>query len=100
MNDEVVSTEIAPEGYAIVTLNRPRAMNALSRELRSTLARTIDRLEADPAVRVLILTGAGKALCAGLDLKESGVKGLRDAPTGQRAKEAVQIEERVRSIGG
>ena len=99
MNDEVVRTEIAPEGFAIVTLNRPRAMNALSRELRSSLARTIDRLEADPAVRVLILTGAGKAFCAGLDLKELGEQGLRDAPTGQSAQEAVQIDDPVRSIG-
>ncbi|MDR3498258.1 MAG: enoyl-CoA hydratase [Parvibaculum sp.] len=59
-------------GIATVTLNRPTAMNALSRELRAAIAETFDALEADPEVRVAILTGAGKAFCAGLDLKELG----------------------------
>ena len=59
-------------GRATLTLNRPRAMNALSRELRESLARTVSELESDPEVRVLVLTGAGKAFCAGLDLKELG----------------------------
>lgn len=57
---------------AVVTLNRPQAMNALSRELRAAIAETFDDLEADPKIRVAILTGAGKAFCAGLDLKELG----------------------------
>ncbi|MDE1174833.1 MAG: enoyl-CoA hydratase [Parvibaculaceae bacterium] len=57
---------------ALVTLNRPRAMNALSRPLRTAIADTFEALEADPAVRVVVLTGAGKAFCAGLDLKELG----------------------------
>jgi enoyl-CoA hydratase len=57
---------------AIVTLNRPQAMNALSRELRGAIAETFDELETDPKIRVAILTGAGKAFCAGLDLKELG----------------------------
>lgn len=59
-------------GIATVTLNRPTAMNALSRELRTAIAETFDKLEADPEVRAVILTGAGKAFCAGLDLKELG----------------------------
>lgn len=59
-------------GRATLTLNRPRAMNALSRELRQTLAHTVTELEADPEIRVLVLTGAGRAFCAGLDLKELG----------------------------
>ena len=58
---------------AIVTLNRPEAMNALSGELRNQLAQTVDTLEAEPEIRVMILTGAGeKAFTAGLDLKELG----------------------------
>lgn len=59
-------------GYALLTLNRPQAMNALSRALMAELADTIDALAHDSAVRVLILTGAGRAFCAGLDLKELG----------------------------
>ena len=60
-------------GLAIVTLNRPEAMNALSADLRSHLAKCVDALEADDDIRVMILTGAGeKAFTAGLDLKELG----------------------------
>ncbi|HSB22943.1 MAG TPA: enoyl-CoA hydratase [Burkholderiaceae bacterium] len=72
MVEAVVLREVSSDGVAVVTLNRPHAMNALSRQLLDELARTIDALAADPAVRVLILTGAGRAFCAGLDLKELG----------------------------
>ena len=58
------------EHYAIITLNRPDAMNALSSELMSELCRVFRELQADRSVRAAILTGAGRAFCAGLDLKE------------------------------
>ena len=58
------------EGIATVTLNRPEAMNALSRELRLALVQAFRDLQADPEVGVVILTGAGRAFCAGIDLKE------------------------------
>ncbi|MCA6282584.1 MAG: enoyl-CoA hydratase/isomerase family protein, partial [Phenylobacterium sp.] len=45
---------------ALVTLNRPEAMNALSRALRAELHATLKRLDADPAVKVIVLTGAGE----------------------------------------
>lgn len=80
-------------GYAVVTMNRPEAMNALSKALRSELARTFDALEADPDIRVLILTGAGeRAFTAGLDLKElgSGATSLADA---------VEKEDPVSALG-
>jgi enoyl-CoA hydratase len=57
---------------AIVTFNRPEAMNALSRALRVELAKTFAELDADESVRAIVLTGAGKAFTAGLDLKELG----------------------------
>jgi len=57
---------------AVVTLNRPEAMNALSRALRAALHDAIVTLSADPEVSVLVLTGAGRAFTAGLDLKELG----------------------------
>ncbi len=58
---------------ATLTLNRPEAMNALSRELRTQLVQAFDRLRNDSQVGVVILTGAGeRAFCAGLDLKELG----------------------------
>jgi enoyl-CoA hydratase len=60
------------EGCAVLTLNRPQAANALSIALRRDLTAAIDRLGADPGVRVLLLTGSGKTFCAGLDLKQLG----------------------------
>jgi enoyl-CoA hydratase len=71
-SQSLLLVEKAAEGYAVVTLNRPEAMNALSRGLCDQLDATIRALEADPAIRLLILTGAGRAFCAGVDLKELG----------------------------
>ena len=72
MINTLLLTEIHPAGYAVLTLNRPQAMNALSKGLMTALADAIDALAAEPAVRVLVLTGAGRAFSAGLDLKEIG----------------------------
>lgn len=70
---EPVLLEERDGSVAILTLNRPDRMNALSRELRRVLAETVTRLEADPDIHILILTGAGeRAFTAGLDLKELG----------------------------
>jgi enoyl-CoA hydratase len=63
------------DGYAVLTLNRPAARNALSHALREAIRNALDALSRDPAVRVLILTGAGDAFCAGLDLAELGASG-------------------------
>ena len=79
MSEDLVIVEI-DAGIAVVTMNRPGAMNALSSALRAQLATTMRRLEADPEVRVVILTGAGdRAFTAGLDLKELGEQGLAAA---------------------
>jgi len=89
-------TEVHPAGYAVLTLNRPQAMNALSRGLMRALADAVDALEADPAVRVLVLTGAGRAFCAGLDLKElgSGQGSLGQDGNGVAEKDPVAALER------
>jgi len=72
MSDPVLLVD-KKDGYAVLTLNRPNAMNALNQELRNTIASTVIELEADPDVRVLVITGAGeRAFTAGLDLKELG----------------------------
>lgn len=53
-----------------LTLNRPLQYNALSEALLETLQGALEEISADPALRVVILAGAGKAFCAGHDLKE------------------------------
>ena len=60
------------DGLAVLTLNRPQRLNALSLELRRALFETFAALEADDETRVVILTGAGRAFSAGLDLEELG----------------------------
>lgn len=54
----------------VLTLNRPDALNALSRELAETMSETIRSLASRADVRSIIITGQGKAFCAGIDLKE------------------------------
>ncbi len=57
-------------GVVTLTLNRPAQFNSLSRALVSELQGELDRIAADSGVRVVVLAGAGKAFCAGHDLKE------------------------------
>lgn len=71
------------DSAAVITLNRPEQRNALSRELRTRLVEAFQTLAADPTVRVIVLTGAGKAFCAGLDLKELGQLGVSAGGTGE-----------------
>lgn len=55
---------------ALLTLNRPDALNSFTRQMHRDLWAALDRAEADPAVRALVLTGAGRGFCAGADLAE------------------------------
>lgn len=56
------------DGVATITLNRPDKLNALSEEMHGELDRALDRIEIDRAIRAVLLTGAGRAFCAGQDL--------------------------------
>ena len=62
---------------AVVTMNRPEAMNALSSALREDLAKAMVAVDANDSIHAVVLTGAGqRAFTAGLDLKELGTQGL------------------------
>jgi enoyl-CoA hydratase len=78
MADPVLLAEQS-DGALILTLNRPSAMNALSRELRGELIEAFQRVIGNDDVGVVILTGAGRAFCAGLDLKELGGEASSEA---------------------
>lgn len=84
---DTLQVERSDEGYATVTLNRPDKLNTLSIRLRQELAAAVAVLEADPQVQVLILTGAGRAFTAGLDLDEWAAPGL--SPAGALEHDAV-----------
>lgn len=65
-----VRYEVA-DGVAVVTLNRPEALNAFTDRTEVELIECLDRSDADDQVRVVIITGAGRAFCAGMDLTPS-----------------------------
>ena len=75
MSEEIVLVE-RDGPVAIVTLNRPDALNALSRALRAEIVKTFADLAADDTVRAAVLTGNGRAFTAGVDLKEAGETGF------------------------
>lgn len=80
MTDAVLWETDGP--VAIITMNRPERRNALSRAVREGIRARFEAFEADPALRVAILTGAGDAFCAGLDLKEAAEEGMTLPPRG------------------
>jgi 2-(1,2-epoxy-1,2-dihydrophenyl)acetyl-CoA isomerase len=61
--------EQAKDGVAVLTLNRPDRLNAMSRPMLDALLEALPRLAEDPAVGVVVLTGAGRGFCAGGDVK-------------------------------
>ncbi len=63
------------DGVLTITLNRPEARNAMSGEMTGALARVLADAELNPAVRCLVLTGAGKGFCAGGDVKGMAARG-------------------------
>jgi 2-(1,2-epoxy-1,2-dihydrophenyl)acetyl-CoA isomerase len=71
MAEETVLVEVDAEaGVATVTLNRPDALNSLTVPMKQALLAAFRRLERDATVRAVVLTGAGRAFCAGQDLRE------------------------------
>jgi 2-(1,2-epoxy-1,2-dihydrophenyl)acetyl-CoA isomerase len=63
------------EGVATITLNRPEQRNALSNELTPALRQMLLTVEADPAIRCVVITGAGRAFCSGGDVSGMGGSG-------------------------
>jgi enoyl-CoA hydratase/carnithine racemase len=76
--------DVRDSGVAVVTLNRPERMNAWGGGLASAFYRSMDAAEADPDVRVIVLTGSGRAFCAGADMGDlDTISGAVDSTGGQ-----------------
>ncbi|MGH2633156.1 MAG: enoyl-CoA hydratase/isomerase family protein [Tepidiformaceae bacterium] len=80
MTDAVVKYEVA-EHVATVTLNRPEAMNAITRQMYGELEAAFRNAHRDPEVRCVIVTGEGRAFCSGDDVKQIMLGGDREAST-------------------
>ena len=79
----------AKDGIGYITLNRPEALNALNHELQGDLEGILEKVAADENVRVVIITGRGKAFCAGSDIKDL------DGVTVSEADRIVRREARI-----
>lgn len=80
-------------GVATLTLNRPEKLNALNNELSGEWSKAMWSLDADEDVRAIVVTGAGRAFCAGLDLMERTAT-QDDPPTGEFAEDTGDIVDR------
>jgi 2-(1,2-epoxy-1,2-dihydrophenyl)acetyl-CoA isomerase len=67
------------DGVCTVTLNRPAALNSFTAEMHARLLPALEAAAADPQVRVVVLTGAGRGFCAGQDLNDPAMAGVAGA---------------------
>jgi enoyl-CoA hydratase/carnithine racemase len=84
----------AADGIAVITLNRPERMNTISGPMLRSLSELLLKANADPKVRVVILTGTGRAFCAGLDLVDA-TKGSGIGSAQQAAAPSVDLDLRT-----
>jgi len=102
--EPIVLVEEVEPGIVIVTMNRPDRLNAMTMDLISDLHETFSRLEADRTVRAIVLTGAGRGFCAGLDLKAvghgaPGTEGMAPIPRTFATQEHIaSLNERIHRL--
>lgn len=93
---ETLTLETDARGVATLTLNRPDKHNAMSGQMLADLTKAAEQLRSDPAVRVVILTGAGKSFCAGGDLAWMQAQMAADSET--RFVEARKLAEMLQAL--
>lgn len=87
------------DGIATITLNRPEKMNAFTAQMMLELIAAFDATDADDAVKAVIVTGAGRAFCAGADLSAGG-QTFNYAERGEAARDEAKVGEIYRDGGG
>ncbi|MEM9513270.1 MAG: enoyl-CoA hydratase-related protein [Actinomycetota bacterium] len=96
MTDRFVVADHPADGVTRLTLNRPDRLNALTRELVDQLHEALDAVDADHECRAVILTGAGKGFCAGLDLNGYGtIPGTEDFG---RAQQGMAVQQHIAEV--
>ena len=84
------------DGIATLTLNRPKSLNAISRQMADEMTQALTQLAADASVRVLLLRGAGDAFCAGGDVRDMAGAMTKEGP--RSADEALEGMARYRRL--
>jgi enoyl-CoA hydratase/carnithine racemase len=92
--------DVDEHGIATITLHRPDKLNAYNAQMREELGLLFDETDGDDAVKAVIVTGAGRAFCAGADLSSGGDTFDRHAPQHQGALEKLKVGEVYRDGGG
>ena len=87
--------EVKEGGVAWITLNRPDSLNAMGGQLMPLLARHLADCAVDDDVRCVVLTGAGRAFCAGGDVKDMAKGGMGIAEDGKKQSMAGFIANRI-----
>ncbi len=95
---QTIQLEVA-DGIATITLNRPEKLNAFNTQMRDELIAVIDHTDSDDSVRAVIVTGAGRAFCAGADLSTGGAT-FNYAQRQDEAREAHRVGDVYRDGGG
>lgn len=103
VESEVVLVDTTRPHVAVVTLNRPDQLNALNIDMVQSLQTALDEIAVDRTIRVVVLTGAGRAFCAGLDLKGYGdpardVEMGRTLATLERQREIANLTMRLHTM--
>ncbi|WP_280424694.1 enoyl-CoA hydratase/isomerase family protein [Nocardia carnea] len=96
-SEELVHTEVARPGVLLVRLNRPDALNAMNAPLIEALHTVLRRVRDDSDIRTIVLTGAGTAFCAGLDLHGYGTVPSSTGPEG-RPQEGMRATEHIANL--
>jgi enoyl-CoA hydratase len=78
MTDETITVTLPETGVAVITLNRPKALNALNLQVMRELTAAAAELDRDPAIGAIVLTGSAKAFAAGADIKEMQPQSFSD----------------------
>jgi enoyl-CoA hydratase/carnithine racemase len=88
--NELVLVDVAADGVATVTLNRPDKLNAMNAPMVEEFCDALWGLDDDPAVRAIVVTGAGKGYCAGVDISAGPVSFARD-PSSEKEADADMV---------
>lgn len=89
--------DTTPSGVTTITLNRPDQRNAMNPTMHEEMTDLLDRVRSSEDTRVVVITGAGEAFCAGMDLKEYFL-GLRDKPAEYDRITRLAVEWRARTL--
>jgi methylglutaconyl-CoA hydratase len=89
MSTTTIAYDLRPDGVATLRLNRPEAKNAMNGTMYDEARALVAAIDRDPAVRVVVLTGAGSAFCSGGDFKYQQSQALR--PEAERLAEASKL---------